>query len=77
MKIKAYWKPTNFNPFVSNTNSIPQTLTSIVDVPENTSMVVMEQYAKEATPLNYIYDKIEKVATDDQQYYDTYHGGLC
>ncbi len=69
--IRATWVPISSNPFAHNTN---QMFSKKVSVPESMDIKLLEQYAKEVTPPGFFFDSIEDI-TDD--YYDTYHGGLC
>jgi len=57
MKVKAYWK--SKNPFHPDINQLGYTKT--VEVPDNTDLKDMEQFAKDDSRNGYRFDKIEVV----------------
>lgn len=57
MKIKAFWKSNN--PFIPDPTALVYTKT--VEVPDNTDLKKLEEFAKSDTLPGYHFDKIERV----------------
>jgi len=64
MKIKAIWRPIIRNPFNPNVHMIPVDQFKVVEVPDNTNMEQLEEYAKQDTPDRYVFDRIEVVPNE-------------
>ena len=64
MKIKAIWKPVIRNPFIPNMYMIPTDQFKVVEVPDDTNIKQLEEYAKQDTPDRYVFDRIEIVPDD-------------
>lgn len=57
MKVKAYWK--SINPFRINIDELGYTKT--VEVPNDTDLKVLEDFAKEDSKNGYRFDKLEVI----------------